>query len=102
MSYQSDIQGMLAMVERGCARFMRTGGGALIQDTTDKVHETPIRPISIEEKQQMLALVDDGVAMTEISRILHRPYNSVARCTRRYRIARGLTTPKQTIKAVSG
>lgn len=85
--YMSELEGLLALAERGCLRLMKTGGGPLERDNPAR---SPLFPITPEEKAQMHRLLDEGVEMKEIAKRVGRPYNSCARCTRPYREKLGM------------
>lgn len=81
--YMSPVEGVLAMVSRGCNRLMKTGGGTLGKNTIERPTKYLVTP---EEKQQMLSLLHEGKSMTTIATIMGRPYMTVARTTRPHRV----------------
>lgn len=91
MAYQSEIGNILDWVERGCVRLMRSGGGPLIHEIEDPQRRKHCVPITDKEKEQMFAMMAENKSLRAIAAAVHRPYNSVARITRLYRLERGMT-----------
>jgi hypothetical protein len=71
-----DIGGLLALIERGCARMMKQGGGALGQT---QPHWGGLKP---GVKKQILGYARQGVSLKAIASRFHCHYGTVVKVTR--------------------
>ena len=81
--YQSEIAGLIDMVERGCARLRRVGGGGLVREYS----HVPQKNITHCEHVRMNEYVLDGKNIMEISTLMNRSKHTVAVHTRETRWA---------------
>ena len=72
--YQSEIAGVLDMVARGCARFMREGGGPLPQEQTAGKLRGPRRALDGKRVRELAAL---GYNQAEIGHIMQKPHSTI-------------------------
>ena len=72
----SDICGLLALVERGCRRLMKEGGGSLEQPQPNWGGMKPA------VKKQILGYARHGVSLQEIALRCHCHYGTVVKVTR--------------------
>jgi DNA-binding NarL/FixJ family response regulator len=82
-----DLAGLLDMVERGCIRLMKTGGGALTQDGPNRAK--PKHPYSYrvtpEQTTLMTRMAASGKSLIQIAREIGVSANTAARHTRKSR-----------------
>jgi hypothetical protein len=76
----SNIEELLDMVERGCALFLRCGGGPL-----EKSDENHGKPISDAKVEAICRRVGSGENMRKVARDLGVHYQTVVRYSRQVR-----------------
>jgi hypothetical protein len=79
--YMSEIAGLIDMVERGCARFRRIGGGGLVRE----YRGVPQKNVTKCEHERMNAYVREGRTIAEICALTNRSKAIVAVHTRETR-----------------
>lgn len=80
--FQSDLEGLMAMVERGCAKLMKAGGGPLTQEIPRRGYRNRI---TAKDWARIDHEFKKGVSLMTIAREQHVSYNSVCRHTREAR-----------------
>lgn len=70
------MSGLLTMLERGCARLMKQGGGALPQE---QIHAGGLEK---NVKHKVITLAKKGVSLQEIARRCQCHYGTVVKHTR--------------------
>ena len=80
--YSTELVGLLDMVERGCVRLMKEGGGSLPQD---QVHMG--KGLGKSQKTKIVIGYNRGLSLHSIAHDLGLHYNTVVRHTRALRNA---------------
>lgn len=80
--YMTELEGFLDLVERGCNRFMKVGGGSLVREFPQRTQNHEITQCEIA---RMAAMLKTGMTCKEIGKELGRSTGSVARHTRKLR-----------------